>query len=87
MKRNVEARLAKLEANSSAGDGAPYFIFAENEEGETLEEFDKRVEGLVREEQRNGCASGFVFKLITTNGSPSNRLTHAGSALPSGPAS
>jgi hypothetical protein len=65
MKRNVEARLAKLEANAGVGGGGIGFISATREEGETKEGFDKRVERLVHEsEQRNGCAYDVLFLFL-----------------------
>jgi hypothetical protein len=62
VKRNIEGRLAKLE--SSTGSGKPGLIFAKTEPGETLEDFEKRVDRLIREAtERDGCEP-FVFKLI-----------------------
>lgn len=62
MKASIERRLAKLEA--SAGIGKGEFIFEVIRADETVEEFDRRVDALVREStERTGC-SPFVLKII-----------------------
>lgn len=62
MKASIERRLAKLEA--SAGIGKGEFILEVIRADETVEEFDRRVDALVREStERTGCSPS-VLKII-----------------------
>jgi hypothetical protein len=60
MSRKFEGRIAKLEA-SAVGKGE--FILAQNREDETLEEFNRRVDALVREAKARGSGSLFLLKV------------------------
>jgi hypothetical protein len=59
--RNFEGRVAKLEKSARKGNGG--FIFAQNRADETKEEFDRRVDALVREHKERGETDLFVLKV------------------------
>ena len=68
MKGSIKGRLAKLE--SSTGTGKREFIYVHNLPGETREEFDRRVEALVREAtERDGCEP-LVMKVLVAHPEP-----------------
>jgi hypothetical protein len=70
MKRNIEGRLAKLETTKAPNDGQGDFIFEVISADETVEEFDRRVDALVREStERDGVEPSVVFRMV---------LNHAG---------
>ena len=62
MSRTIEGRLAKLEARGGIGKGE--VIFVQNRPDESKEEFDRRVEAVVREAKQR--TKGPVFALKVT---------------------
>lgn len=66
MRRNVEGRLAKLEGTAKEGARGKHIIFAMTEKGETLEEFEARVERQKRALPGNPDCDVLVFELITS---------------------